>query len=212
MQHTFWYPHQPSVANLIDIAARAPTKKTQSAPRFDRKAWLHAAMEVLAREGQAKLRVDRLASDLGVTKGSFHHHFENREDFVESLLAYWSSAFTDSVVREIERLEMPADERHLKLMQMIQREGLDRYDIAFRSWAAQDPSVAEEVKKVDLARYKFIHSLFSEMGFEGQDLEDRLRIWLVFHSAQSTVFVPDDAVESEQAINHRHAFFTRPAE
>jgi AcrR family transcriptional regulator len=194
------------------MAKRASRKKTQPAPRFDREAWLRAAMEVLARDGQAKLRVDRLAGDLGVTKGSFYHHFENREDFVESLLAYWSSAFTDWVVREVESLEVPADERLLRLMQIIQREGLDRYDIAFRSWAAQDPSVAEQVKKVDLARYDFIRSLFSEMGFEGRDLEDRLRIWLVFHSAQSTVFVPEDNGDAEEAINRRHAFFTRPAE
>ena len=169
-------------------------------------------MEVLARDGQAKLRVDRLASDLGVTKGSFYHHFENREDFVESLLAYWASAFTDWVVREVESLDVPADERLLRLMQTIQREGLDRYDIAFRSWAAQDPSVAELVKKVDLARYDFIRSLFSEMGFEGRELEDRLRIWLVFHSAQSTVFVPKDNGDAEEEIIRRHAFFTRPAE
>ncbi len=168
-------------------------------------------MEVLAREGQAKLRVDRLASDLDVTKGSFYHHFENREDFVESLLAYWTSAFTDWVVREVESLDVPADERLLRLMQTIQREGLDRYDIAFRSWAAQEPSVAEQVKKVDLARYDFIRSLFCEMGFEGRDLEDRVRIWLVFHSAQSTVFVPQNNEDAEEAINRRHAFFTRPA-
>ncbi len=173
---------------------------------------MRAAMEVLAREGQAKLRVDRIASDLGVTKGSFYHHFENREDFVASLLAYWSSAFTDWVIGEVKGIDGPASEQLLKLMHIIQREGLDRYDSAFRSWAAQDPSVAKEVKKVDLVRYKFVRSLFSEMGFKGRDLENRLRIWLVFHSAQSTVFVPEDNSDAEEAINRRHAFFTRPAE
>ena len=194
------------------MAARKSVRKPQPALRFDREAWLRAAMEVLAREGQAKLRVDRLASDLGVTKGSFYHHFESREDFVDSLLAYWSSAFTDWVIGEVRGVDGPATEQLLKLMQIIQREGLDRYDNAFRSWAAQDPSVAKEVKKVDLARYKFVRSLFSEMGFKGPDLEDRLRIWLVFNSAQSTVFFPEDNSDAEEAITRRHAFFTRPAE
>ena len=194
------------------MAKRTLTKRRQSAPRFNREAWLQAAMEVLAREGQAKLRVETLANDLGVTKGSFYHHFENREDFVRSLLAYWSSAFTDWVIGEVKGVDRPASEQLLKLMQTIQREGLDRYDNAFRSWAAQDPSVAKEVEKVDLARYEFVRLLFSEMGFEGQDLEDRLRIWLVFHSAQSTVFVPNDTEDTEEAINSRHAFFTRPRE
>lgn len=48
----------------------------ESGPRFHREAWLAAALDVLAEEGQAKLRIDKLAGDLGVTKGSFYHHFD----------------------------------------------------------------------------------------------------------------------------------------
>ncbi len=181
----------------------------QPTPRFDREAWLSAALEVIAREGQAKLRVERLASQLGVTKGSFYHHFENRDDFVRSLITYWASAFTDRVIDEVGSMEAPAEERLLRLMQIIDREGLDRYDIAFRSWAAQDPAVAEDVRKVDLLRYQFLKSLFVEMGFAETDLDDRLRIWLVFHSAQRAVFVPGKQVDREEAIKRHHAFFTQ---
>lgn len=185
------------------------TTKAEPTPRFDRDAWLRAAMEVLAREGQAKLNVDALASELGVTKGSFYHHFKDRDDFVQSLTAYWSSTFTDWVIAELESETLSPEARLLRLMQLIEREQLDRYEIAFRSWAAQDPSVAEDVRKVDLIRYRFVRSLFAEMGFEGSDLEDRVRIWLVFHSAQRTVFVPEERGDQDQAIKRRHAFFTR---
>jgi hypothetical protein len=95
-------------------------------------------------------------------------------------------------------------------MQGIERRGLDRYDIAFRSWAAQEPSVAKSVRKVDLARYRFIRSLFAQMGFEGDELEDRARIWLVFESAQHTIYLPKASGSVEDAINRRHAFFTQP--
>ena len=179
-------------------------------PRFHREAWLQAAMQALAKEGQAELRVDAHASQLGVTKGSFYHHFKNREEFVQSLLAYWSSAFTDNAIAEVRALEGSPEERLLKLMQIIEREGLDRYDIAFRSWAAQDSSVAKGVRKVDLARYRFIRSLFAEMGFEGTDLEDRVRIWLVFQSAHHTVYSPKRLGNGKDAIIRRHAFFTQP--
>jgi AcrR family transcriptional regulator len=187
------------------VAREAP----QLATRFDRDAWLRTAIDVLAEEGQAKLRVERIAKALGVTKGSFYHHFESREAFVHRLLAFWSETFTASVMAEVSALDAPADQRLLALMRIIEKEGLDRYDIAFRSWAAQDPAVAEEVRKVDLARYAFVRELFAEMGFDGADLNERLRLWLVFQSAKRTVFVPEDGADSDAAIERRHAFFTR---
>ena len=176
--------------------------------RFDREAWLHAALEVLAQEGQAKLRVDRLAQQLGVTKGSFYHHFTSRDDFVRSLISFWSTDFTDRIIKQL-GTEVPAGARLLHLMQLIESEGLDRYDIAFRSWAAQEEMVAEEVRKVDLARYRYVRSLFAELGFKGRELRERVRIWLVFHSAQRTVHMPESANRGRSQIAWRYAFFTR---
>ena len=97
-------------------------------------------------------------------------------------------------------------------METIQRQRLDRYDIAFRSWAAQEPAVAAMVEEVDTNRYKFVRSLFSEMGFRGNNLEDRVRIWLVFQSAQGAVFIHNDRQRSDAMIKRWHAFFTHPTE
>lgn len=178
------------------------------APRFDKEAWLRAAMDVLAGRGQAKLNVEGIAKKLGVTKGSFYHHFESRQDFVRSLLTYWAKAFTERVTEEIGSLQAPADERLLALMELVQSEGLDRYDTAFRSWAAQDPEVAAIVREVDEVRYRFIRSLFEEMGFAGQDLEDRVHIWLVYHSAQRSVHLPAGDGDLLKTVRRLHAFFT----
>jgi AcrR family transcriptional regulator len=181
-------------------------------PQFDRESWLRSALEILAQKGQAKLRVNDIVADLGVTKGSFYHHFKDRAEFVQALVEYWSDALTGGVIAQVEDLtNRSAEDRLLFLMQAIQRERLFRYDIAFRSWAAQEPPVAAMVEEVDTLRYKFVRSLFSEMGFKGNDLEDRVRIWLVFHSAQGAVFIPKDGQRSDAAIKRWHAFFTRPA-
>ncbi len=50
--------------------------------RFSRVDWLARAMDVLSREGGARLRINDLCQELGVTKGSFYAHFEDRADFV----------------------------------------------------------------------------------------------------------------------------------
>lgn len=183
-------------------------ESTGLAPRYDRDAWLEAAVRVLARDGQAKLRIDSLAAELGVTKGSFYHHFKNRDDFIDKVIDYWAAAFTEYVVQTISAMDAPPEERLLKLSELVDRESLDRYDIAFRSWAAQNPSIAEKVRKVDEARYAYVRSLFAEMGFTGAELEMRVDIWLVYHSAQNTVHTSSRPKNSKAALRRRHEYFT----
>lgn len=168
----------------------ARKRADDSGKRFDRERWLQSALDVLAQEGSARLRVDALSSSLNVTKGSFYHHFRDRSDFVEKLAEYWASRYNDHVVREIGAQDGSPEDRLRNLMRMIKDGGFDRYDTAFRSWAAQDPTVAKALREVDLGRYRFIRGLFEEMGFSGTELETRVRAWLVFASANASINYP----------------------
>lgn len=176
--------------------------------RYDRERWMQTALNVLAQEGGAKLRVESIAAALNVTKGSFYHHFRNRSDFINALSEYWVSNFTEVVISEIGALETDGSGKLRAVMQLVAERELDKYDIAFRSWAAQDPDVFNAVKKVDIARYRFIRSLFVEMGFAGQDLECRVRAWLVFASASRSVNFPRVEPECEPEIDTLLDFFT----
>ena len=49
-------------------------------------------MAVSASQGTDALTIDRLARGLGVTKGSFYHHFRNQADYRAALLKYWEQA------------------------------------------------------------------------------------------------------------------------
>ena len=146
-----------------------------------------------------------------MTRGSFYHHFENREDFVRAITRHWSATFTNEVNARVASQGLPPRETLLYLMRLIQSERLDRYDIAFRSWAAQDPLVAEEVRKVDLERYEFLLPIFAGLGFSGRDLTERVRMFLVYEVAQHWVSLPDDGDEDPEAIDRRLALITRPA-
>lgn len=177
------------------------TAKTRRKPeRYDQETWLQSALEVLAHEGGAKLRVEAITSSLNVTKGSFYHHFRDRGDFVDKLSDYWESKFTSVVIRDIGALPCSGAEKLYEAMRLVAIDELDKYDIAFRSWAAQDPRVAEKVRRVDISRYQFIRSLFVEMGFSGCDLETRVRVWLVFAAASKSVGFPSSHLNSEPDI------------
>lgn len=197
------------MSTKVQMTTLERPRKPLPAPRFDRERWLETALEVLAREGQAKLDIVHLAKQLGVTKGSFYHHFRSRDEFVRSLTHYWSEAFTEWVKKEVAGSGLDASGRLLLLMQIIEQNALDRYDVAFRSWAAQDPIIAANVHKVDQSRRKFVTSLFAEMGFEGTELEERSCAWLIHYTGHRSAFLPASQNDPSR-IERLHALFTRP--
>ena len=66
--------------------------------RQSKKSWLDAALRALASGGIDKVRVESLAKNLGVTKGSFYWHFKDREQFLDELLNFWAEQSTQTVI------------------------------------------------------------------------------------------------------------------
>lgn len=184
--------------------------KTKSSKRLTREQWLDKALNILAREGKAKLRIERLARDMKVTRGSFYWHFRDRRDFVKSVVEYWVEKYTSIVRSEVAGLQIDAKSRLLALMEKLVYNRHERYDIAIRAWAALDADVARIVRKADRMRMDFVRSLFTEMGFTGKELEMRVRTFVVFHSLELGIFVRLNRQERMKLVKLRHAFFTRP--
>ena len=178
--------------------------------RLSRSDWLAQDMEVLSKKGEARLTIDKLCLELGVTKGSFYAHFEDRADFVRQFVAHWAEQFTQTVVTQIDKLTgEPADARLLALMLLLKRKRLARYDIAIRSWAAHDPIVARGVARVDRQRFDYIRGLFQEIGFRGAELDLRVRLFVVYHSLEPGMNLPRSVLAPEDELKLRHQFFTR---
>lgn len=185
----------------------APKKK----PRLSRSDWLARAMEVLSREGGARLNVNDLCQSLGVTKGSFYAHFDGRADFVEKFVVFWAETFTQSVIFAIDQLvDATPEARLLALMRLLKEERLARYDVAVRAWAAQELIVAEGVRQVDRQRFGYVRQIFHDMGFRGADLDTRTRLFVIFHSAEPGMRLPSSGLAGNAELQQRLAFFVRP--
>ena len=170
------------------------------------------ALDVLAHEGRAKITIEYLAKKLGVTKGSFYSHFHSRKDFVISVAEYWAETSTDAAIELVSKNKGNAQEKLLALMEMIRNRNLESYDTVMRAWALDEPLVAEQVNKVDHTRFKFVKTLFAEIGFTGEELEMRTMVFLVFHSLGSAL---QGSFFEESRFKHeslRHLFFTRKME
>jgi AcrR family transcriptional regulator len=155
--------------------------------RLSREDWLAQALDVLALKGGAKLRVDAICEALSVTKGSFYWHFKDRDDFVRSVVQFWSTRFTDPVVERINEMGGAAKARLKSLMRFVSDGGFARYDVSVRAWAQQDPElVAAIVKDVDERRLAFVGSLFTAMGFKGRAAEMRARACVAYLSYEAS--------------------------
>ena len=72
--------------------------------RLDKRDWLDAALAELAGGGINAVAIEKLAARLGVTRGSFYHHFHNREQLLREMLDYWAEHWTVDIRSEIAAL------------------------------------------------------------------------------------------------------------
>ena len=168
-------------------------KKSKANERLSRDEWLAQALDILAHEGQAKLRIETICAALGVTKGSFYWHFKDRDDFLRSVVQFWSDSFTDPVMERVASLDGTAREQIKALMRVVSEGRFARYDVSIRAWAAQDPDLLSAiVKEVDKRRLAFVANLFVEMGFEGSEAEMRARALIAYVTYEESVLAKSD--------------------
>jgi AcrR family transcriptional regulator len=169
--------------------------------------WLHAALEALEKEGIQGVRVERLARDLGVAKSGFYWHFRDRQDLLGELLRHWEQEYTRIVSEDPQiRVEAPT-ERLRHIMDMIIDEDLAHYDLAMWSWAEHDPMAARAVRRVFKIRLDFVRAAFAELGFRGDELEMRTRLFVCYHSWEQTSF-PDTKKAFRHLANRRLRLLT----
>ena len=68
------------------------------------------------------------------------------------------------------------------LDKLIRKEKAAHMDAVVRTWAHRDPLPAEYTKKADKIRMDYIRSLFEELGFKGQELEARSRLFYFYEA------------------------------
>ena len=68
----------------------ASTTEEPRSGRLSRLEWIEAVLDALVESGIEGVRIDRLCRALGVTKGSFYHHFSGREALLDAVADYWS--------------------------------------------------------------------------------------------------------------------------
>ena len=152
-----------------------------SAPtRTPRSSWIEEGLRALAAGGPDAVRIEPLARALGVTRGGFYWHFDDRRALLEEILDAWERASVDEVIERVESEggDARAKLRRLSALAASSDEPL-RIDLAVRDWARREQTVAERLRRVDNRRMDYMRSLFGAFCPDEDDVEARC---MVFYS------------------------------
>lgn len=157
------------------------------ADRKTRDDWIRAASVALRAAGIDAVKVEALARDLGVTKGSFYWHFEDRNDLLEALLELWE-AETEELIEAAASGGTPSD-RIVTFFTGAARVGLHPPDLEIFAWARHDPRIAARAARVEGHRMAFLAEQLTASGVPPSEAERRAEIgylatlgWLERHA------------------------------
>lgn len=131
---------------------------------LSRSAYYEAGLELLSERGHAGLTIAALCERLGVTKGSFYHHFDDMAEYVQLLLAHWENehatrliALSESVTNAGERFD---------LLEGIAVGLPHGAEAAIRAWSWNSDVVAAAQRRVDEARLRHLTEAGLDAGLE----------------------------------------------
>lgn len=181
---------------------------TQPKPRLTRQDWIDTAIRLLIEAGIGSVSIEQIATHLGVTRGSFYHHFADREELLKAMLDHWAQRWTYDIRDQIASLGLDPSTTLLALMKSIRHNRAADYDAPFRAWALHDPLASHVVEQVDQTRLALIRQQFDALGLSELDADNRARLFLHYEMVAPVMFSRPSPEREEALLQERHRFLT----
>ena len=127
--------------------------------------YLAAGLDLLAEGGVSAVTIAALCERLGVTKGSFYHHFGDVSGFHESLLSSWEHGTYSAI--EAARAVTDSHKR-LSVLKELGVAAHHEAESAIRAWGRSYEPAAAVVRRVDRAREANLVESFRADRHSGQ--------------------------------------------
>lgn len=142
--------------------------------RLTREHWLEEGLEILREFAQDKIRILYLCKRLGVTRGSFYHHFKSIDDYVSELLKKWEKENTLMLI-QVANKAASAEEQMQVLSDMVASRD-KMVEVAIRSWSNYNTTVKEYLSRVDQIRLSYLVNVLEKMGLDKTKAEQRAKL------------------------------------
>ncbi|MEO0987767.1 MAG: TetR/AcrR family transcriptional regulator [Cyanobacteria bacterium J06639_14] len=190
-------------------------KRKALEPKLDREDWIKMGLTVLAESGVDAVRVEPLAKQMKVTKGSFYWHFKDRRDLLDAILAEWVEIDTNGIIKRVNQINADPKIKLLRLFELaIVDNGLTpgladgSLESAIRAWATKDSKVAALMAQVDQQRLHYTKDLFIEIGFPEGEALARARLAYYSLVGEFTIGIKTNQAARLDEIRMQHAILT----
>ena len=152
----------------MNRTVRRKRTRAPDAGRLDKSAWVSCALEVLADRGIEGVRVEVLARQLKVTKGSFYWHFSDRPALLTAMLEEWRRRATLGIIDRYESTHEPAPTRLARLLRLQfdakHAEIGAEIELSVRLWGRHDARAGQVLQEIDELRLRYIRKLIEQSG------------------------------------------------
>lgn len=134
--------------------------------------WEKAALNTIGEKGVKAVAVEPLARSLGVSKGSFYWHFENRDALLEAALVRWEIEESEEFISALETVDDPSE----RLRQLILRVSEGSWNCSLHralSAASNHEIVKPVLKRVTQRRIDYVRKCYLDMGLSEQAAQNR---------------------------------------
>lgn len=155
-----------------------------------RQRFFAAAVALLADEGPSALTLGRLCGWVGVTSGSFYHHFGGVDGFVAALLLHWEGEQTRRILEVVQASADPWE--RVSVMKHLGAALPHRAEAAIRSWAATDAAVGAAQRRVDAERTDGLREVVSGVGVPPATADRLARLGVALLAGAQQTGRPDE--------------------
>ncbi|MEU6742285.1 TetR family transcriptional regulator [Streptosporangium sandarakinum] len=158
--------------------------------------WLDEGLKVLAEEGAAGIRIDRIAARLNLSKGSFHHHFAGADGYKKELLAHFERLSVEALEDAISEVGESAGPRTVlaRLTKLVGSDdtGLYRPEVetALRAWATWDADVRAVQTRLDEARLAALQRVWRPAAADDEEARTAALLPYLLAVGATVVFPP----------------------
>lgn len=162
-----------------------------------REDWIHAAQHVLVTSGVDAVRVDTLAKELKITRGSFYYHFKSRGELLEGILGNWRSRATEDVILQLRTAHTSPLQQLQRLLELPSHGQTAReaaaIELGIRAWARRDDKARQAIDEVDRYRLNYIEGLLIQADVTQSEACDRAYLIYAYQISLSLLHSEDTA-------------------
>ncbi len=129
--------------------------------------WVNAGQALLIEGGIEAVKLQTLTCRLGVSTGSFYHHFDSFDAYLTALAAYYGNEQAQLPIEEARQHVGDDPERLLReATTLFGAASMRQLNVAMRAWAQRDPRAREAVRRYDETLMQNLDEVFLDLGFD----------------------------------------------